>query len=46
MPTFQSFLEKDTPAIDIKVEQTFFTGDRARMSFIVSVQGDQAALLI
>jgi hypothetical protein len=34
MPTFKAFLEKDTPTIDIETEKTFFTGDRARMSFL------------
>ena len=34
MSTFYGFLEKDTSTIEIEVEDTFFSGGRARMSFI------------
>ncbi|MEW6112620.1 MAG: DinB family protein [Thermodesulfobacteriota bacterium] len=33
LPTFHAFLEKDTPRIDIEVENPFFSEDRARMTF-------------
>jgi hypothetical protein len=33
MPIFQAFLDKDTPEIDIKAEDPFFSEKRAHMSF-------------
>jgi hypothetical protein len=33
MPIFQAFLEQDTPEIDIKAEDPFFSEKRAQMSF-------------
>jgi DinB superfamily len=33
MPIFQAFLDQDTPEIDLKAEDPFFTENRARMSF-------------
>ncbi|MFZ5868637.1 MAG: DinB family protein [Thermodesulfobacteriota bacterium] len=33
LPTFHAFLEKDTPRIDIEVENPFFSEDRACMTF-------------
>jgi len=33
LPTFQAFLEKDTPRLDIEAENPFFSERRSRMSF-------------
>ncbi|PKN63012.1 MAG: maleylpyruvate isomerase [Deltaproteobacteria bacterium HGW-Deltaproteobacteria-15] len=33
LPILQSFVEKETPRIDIEAENPFFTGKRARMTF-------------
>ncbi len=33
MPTIFAFVEKDTPRLDIEVENPFFSDDRARMTF-------------
>ena len=33
MPTIRAFVEKDTPGLDIQVEDPFFSEDRARRTF-------------
>jgi hypothetical protein len=33
MPALRSFLEQDTPRVDLKPEDPFFTGSRTRMTF-------------
>ncbi len=33
LPNLQAFLDRETPRIDIVVENPFFSGDRARMTF-------------
>jgi hypothetical protein len=33
LPTIHAFLDKDTPRLDIEVENPFFSEDRARMTF-------------
>ena len=33
MPTLQAFLDQETPRLDIKAEDPFFTEERARMTF-------------
>ncbi len=34
MPIFQAFLDKETPTIELKPENTFFSDKRAKMSFV------------